>query len=45
MFEKINNVNVRFLVLSVYKVQNRLLLKIPERKIVAEYAQNAPINS
>ena len=25
MFEKINNVNVRFLVLSVYKVQNRLL--------------------
>lgn len=23
MFEKINNVNVRFLVLSVYKVQNR----------------------
>ena len=29
MFEKINNVNVRFLVLSVYKVQNRLLSKIP----------------
>lgn len=29
MFEKINNVNMRFLVLSVYKVQNRLLLKIP----------------
>ena len=27
MFEKINNVNVRFLVLSVYKVQNRLPLK------------------
>ena len=27
MLEKINNVNVRFLVLSVYKVQNRLLLK------------------
>ena len=24
---------------------SRLLLKIPERKIVAEYAQNAPINS
>ena len=24
---------------------HRLLLKIPERKIVAEYAQNAPINS
>lgn len=35
MFEKINNVNVRFLVLSVYKVQNRLLSKIPESKIVA----------
>lgn len=35
MLEKINNVNVRFLVLSVYKVQNRLLLKIPESKIVA----------
>jgi len=29
MFEKINNVNVRFLVLSVYKVQNRLLSRIP----------------
>lgn len=35
MLEKINNVNVRFIVLSVYKVQNRLLSKIPERKIVA----------
>ena len=35
MFEKINNVNMRFLVLSVYKVQNRLLLKTPESKIVA----------
>lgn len=35
MLKKINNVNVRFLVLSVYKVQNRLLSKIPERKIVA----------
>lgn len=35
MFEKINNVNVHFLVLSVYKVQNRLLSKIPESKIVA----------
>ena len=32
MFEKINNVNVRFLVLSVYKVQNRLLLKTREHK-------------
>ena len=29
MYEKINNVNVRFLVLSVYKVQNRLLSKTP----------------
>ena len=35
MFEKINNVNMRFLVLSVYKVQNRLLSKILESKIVA----------
>ena len=35
IFEKINNVNVHFLVLSVYKVQNRLLSKIPESKIVA----------
>ena len=35
MLEKINNVNMRFLALSVYKVQNRLLSKIPERKIVA----------
>ena len=35
MLEKINNVNVRFLVLSVYKVQNRLLSKIPESEIVA----------
>ena len=32
MLEKINNVNVRFLVLSVYKVQNRLLLKNREHK-------------
>lgn len=29
MLEKINIVNVCFLVLSVYKVQNRLLLKNP----------------
>lgn len=35
ILEKINNVNVQFLVLSVYKVQNRLLSKIPESKIVA----------
>ena len=35
MFEKINNVNMCFLVLSAYKVQNRLLSKIPESKIVA----------
>ena len=40
MFEKINNVNVRFLVLSVYKVQNRLLSKIPESKIVASRCTN-----
>ena len=38
--EKINNVNVRFLVLSVYKVQNRLLSKIPESKIVASRCNN-----
>ena len=35
MFEKINDANVLFLVLSVYKVQNRLLSKIQESKIVA----------
>lgn len=35
MFEKINNVNMRFLALSAYKVQNRLLSKIQESKIVA----------
>lgn len=35
MSEKINIVNVCVLVLSVYKVQNRLLSKIPESKIVA----------
>ena len=35
ILEKINNVNMKFLVLSVYKVQNRLLSKIPESKIVA----------
>ena len=29
MCEKINNVNVYFLVLSVYKVQNRLLSRTP----------------
>ena len=29
MFEKINNVNMRFLVLSVYKVQNRLRSRTP----------------
>ena len=38
MFEKINNVNMRFLVLSVYKVQNRLLLKTREHKdFIANY--------
>lgn len=35
MLEKINNVNMHFLALSVYKVQNRLLSKIQESKIVA----------
>ena len=40
MYEKINNVNVQFLVLSVYKVQNRLLSKIPESKIVASRCTN-----
>lgn len=35
ILEKINNVNMQLLVLSVYKVQNRLLSKIPESKIVA----------
>ena len=29
MFEKINDANVLFLVLSVYKVQNRLLSRTP----------------
>ena len=33
MLEKTNNVNVRFLVLSVYKVQNRLRLSLPGNKI------------
>ena len=33
MLEKINNVNVRFIVLSVYKVQNRLQLSLPGNKI------------
>ena len=38
MFEKINNVNMRFLVLSVYKAQNRLLLKKREHKaFIANY--------
>ena len=35
VFEKINNVNVRFLVLSVYKVQNRLLSKTPASNCVS----------
>ena len=29
LLQKINDVNVRFLVLSIYKVQNRLLSKTP----------------
>ena len=33
MFEKINDENVWFLVLSVYKVQNRLRLSLPGNKI------------
>ena len=33
IFEKINNVNMLFLALSVYKVQNRLLLSLPGNKI------------
>ena len=38
MSEKINIVNMRFLVLSVYKVQNRLLLKTREHKdFIANY--------
>ena len=35
MFEKINNVNMRFLVLSVYKVQNRLLSRTPASNCVS----------
>ena len=38
MSEKINIVNVCFLMLSVYKVQNRLLLKTREHKdFIANY--------
>ena len=35
MFEKINNVNMRFLALSVYKVQNRLLSRTPASNCVS----------
>jgi len=35
MLEKINNVNVRFLVLSIYKVQNRLLSRTPASNCVS----------
>lgn len=35
MLKKINNVNVRFLVLSVYKVQNRLLSRTPASNCVS----------
>ena len=35
MFEKLNNVNVCFLVLSVYKVQNRLLSRTPANNCVS----------
>ena len=38
ILEKINNVNMQFLVLSVCKVQNRLLLKTREHKdFIANY--------
>lgn len=35
MLEKINNVNMRFLVLSVYKVQNRLRSRTPASDCVS----------
>ena len=35
MFEKINIVNMRFLALSVYKVQNRLLSRTPASNCVS----------
>ena len=35
MFEKINNVNMRVLVLSVYKVQNRLRSRSPASDCVS----------
>ena len=35
MLKKINNVNVRFLVLSVYKVQNRLRSRPPASDCVS----------
>ena len=35
MFEKINDANVLFLVLSVYKVQNRLLSRTPASDCVS----------
>ena len=35
MFEKINNVNMQFLVLSVYKAQNRLRLRTPASNCVS----------
>ena len=35
IFEKINNVNMLFLVLSVYKVQNRLLSRTPASDCVS----------
>ena len=42
--EKINNVNVRFLVLSVYKVQNRLLSKIPASDCVSAWKSTNKAN-
>jgi hypothetical protein len=35
ILEKINNVNMQFLVLSVYKVQNRLLSRTPASNCVS----------
>ena len=35
LLQKINDVNVRFLVLSIYKVQNRLLSRTPASNCVS----------
>ncbi len=44
MLEKINNVNVRFLVLSVYKVQNRLLSRTPASDCVSAWKSTNKTN-